>query len=95
MQKEFVQYISSCGIYDCVVYMYFTYDAYLFLTEVTIGWERNVTTVDETTSTVELCLIIRDVDPFDILTGFMIEFVVNSMSGTAVGKLAHLKVDLV
>ena len=57
------------------------------LTVLTIGWERNLTTVNETQGSVQLCLRILDVDDFAILTGFSVMLFIGTIRGTAAGKL--------
>ena len=57
------------------------------LTELTIGWERNLTTVNENQGSAQLCLRILDVDEFDILTGFSVMLFIGTIRGTAAGKL--------
>ena len=58
------------------------------LTDLTIGWERNLTTVSETEGFVELCLRILDVDEFDKLTGVML--FIGTIRGTATGKSLYI-----
>ena len=57
------------------------------LTVLTIGWERNLTTVNETQGSVQICLRILDVDEFDDLTGFSVMLFIGTIRGTAAGKL--------
>ena len=65
-----------------------TTPVFFYQTELTIGWERNLTIVNETQGPLELCLIIRDVDEFDILTGFSLMLLIGTVRGTAAGKLS-------
>ena len=57
------------------------------LTELTIGWEQNFTTVNENQGSVELCLSITDVDPREDITGFSVILFIGTIRGTAAGKL--------
>ena len=69
--------------------MYFgTTPVFFCLTELTIGWERNLTIVAEAHGPLELCLVIRNVTESDVLTGFSIMLLVGTIPGTAAGKLS-------
>ena len=57
------------------------------LTVLTIGWERNLTTVNETQGSAQLCLRILDVLDTDDLTGFSVMLFIGTIRGTAAGKL--------
>ena len=80
----------------CVL-LWYLYVAYLdttpvffYLTELTIGWERNLTTVNESHGTLELCIIIKNVTENDTLTGFSVMLFKRTIRGTAAGKLSYI-----
>ena len=56
--------------------------------ELTIGWERNFTSVNENHGLLEVCLIIRDVNEYYILIGFSVKLFVSTIHGTAAGKMS-------
>ena len=75
----------ACWFYIHSLYKYPT--TFFCLTVLTIGWERNLTTVTETQGSVQICLRILDVDEPDVLTGFSVMLFIGTVRGTAAGKL--------
>ena len=78
---------STCPLVvsTCSVLRYPT--TFFCLTVLTIGWERNLTTVNENQGSLQLCLNITDVNEFDDITGFSVMLFIGTIRGTAAGKL--------
>ena len=93
LQCWFHIYSLYCGtpctcplvVSTCSVLRYPT--TFFFLTVLTIGWDRNLTTVNETQGSAQLCLRILDIDRLDDLTGFNVMLFIGTIRGTATGKL--------
>ena len=82
------------GLQACVLLWYLhlvylhTTPVFFYLTELTIGWERNLTTVNETHGTLELCITIRNAAENATLTGVSVMLFIGTIRGTAAGKLS-------
>ncbi len=55
-----------------------------------IGWEQNVTSVNEGQSMLELCVRVLNInDEVEFPEGFQVSLAANSIRGTAVGELSQ------
>ena len=72
-----VVYLGTSVLFSCI-------------TDVIIGWEQNVTTVNESQSILELCVRVMNIDD-DVAfpEGFEVSLSANTIRGTAAGELSQ------
>ena len=72
-----VVYLGTSVLFSCI-------------TDVIIGWEQNVTRVNESQSILELCVRVMNIDD-DVAfpEGFTVSLAANTIRGTAAGELSQ------
>ena len=71
-------------------YMYLISLLFSCPTDVIIGWEQNITSVNESQSILELCVhVLNLADTVEFPEGFEVSLAANTIRGTAAGELSQ------